>query len=72
MHGLGKPLHTWELQYNLWAISMTGTNEERFAFMAIATFGLFIHVSSPDPDLRRKDVHGYLYDDGLLLPTPGH
>lgn len=30
-----KPLPTWELQYNLWALSMNGTNEERFSFMAL-------------------------------------
>ncbi|KAI2670561.1 hypothetical protein LCP963914a_9819 [Penicillium roqueforti] len=35
MHGLQKPLPTWELQYNLWALSMNGTNEERFSFMAL-------------------------------------
>ncbi|KAJ5333217.1 hypothetical protein MYU51_014797 [Penicillium brevicompactum] len=35
MHGLQKPLPTWELQYNLWTLSMNGTNEERFSFMAL-------------------------------------
>lgn len=46
MHGLCKPLPTWELQYNLWALSMTGTNQERFAFMALKLRAAIFPLSS--------------------------
>jgi hypothetical protein len=41
-YGVGKPLHAWELQNLLWAMSMHGRSEDRFRYLGAKLRGVIL------------------------------